>query len=154
MVKTSTEEPMRYPQFSKAIKNMGFDIYVDPEWICVSKDEYLGMTTVLGKVSRKEQYNVWITSSLSIDEKQRRKLWFTICQFAATHPNDRAHNVVLKTTINGIDIYIREYYRSTNSYVLTDKFVNADVFHTTDAGKISTDIMNRTGISFELESLQ
>lgn len=145
---------MRYHQFVKAIKNMGFDIYVDPEWICVSKDEYLGMTTVLGKVSRKEQYNVWITSSLSINEKQRRKLWFTMCQFAATHPNDRSHNVVLKATINGIDIYIREYYRSTNSYVLTDKFVNADVFHTADAGKISTDIMNKTGISFELESLQ
>lgn len=75
-------------------------------------------------------------------------------QFAATHPNDRTHNVVLKATINGIDVYIREYYRSTNSYVLTDKFVNADVFHTADAGKISTDIMNRTGISFELECLQ
>lgn len=154
MVKLSTDEPMRYPQFVKAIKNMGFDIGTDSEWICVSKDEYIGMTTVLGKVSRKEQYNVWITSSLSINEKQRRKLWFTLCQFAATHPNDRAHNVVLKATINGIDVYIREYYRSTNSYVLTDKFVNADVFHTADAGKISTDIMNRTGISFELESLQ
>nr|DAS36815.1 MAG TPA: hypothetical protein [Caudoviricetes sp.] len=154
MVKTSTEESMRYPQFAKAIKNMGFDIGTDSEWIYASKDEYLGMTTVLGKVSRKEQYNVWITPSLSINEKQRRKLWFTLCQFAATHPNDRAHNVVLKTTINDIDIYIREYYRSTNSYVLTDKFVNADVFHTADAGKISTDIMNRTGISFELESLQ
>ena len=154
MVKTSTEEPMRYPQFSKAIKNMGFDIDTDSEWIRVSKDEYPGMMTVLGKVSRKEQYNVWITSSLSINEKQRRKLWFTLCQFAATHPNDRAHNVVLKTTINGIDIYIREYYRSTNSYVLTDRFVNADVFHTADAGKISTDIMNRTGISFEVEVLK
>lgn len=154
MVKLSTEEPMRYPQFVKAIKNMGFDIDVDTKWICVTKDEYLGMTTVLGKVNRKEQYNVWITSSLSINEKQRRKLWFTLCQFAATHPNDRAHNVVLKTTINGIDIYIREYYRSTNSYVLTDKFVNADVFHTADAGKISTDIMNRTGISFEIEVLK
>ena len=154
MVKLSTEEPMRYPQFTKAIKNMGFNIDVDPEWICVTKDEYLGLTTVLGKVSRKEQYNVWITPSLSINEKQRRKLWFTLCQFAATHPNDRAHNVVLKTTINGIDIYIREYYRSTNSYVLTDKFVNADVFHVADASKISTDIMNRTGISFEIEDLQ
>lgn len=154
MVKTSTEELMRYPQFAKAIKNMGFDIDVDPEWIYVTKDEYLDLTTVLGKVSRKEQYNVWITSSLSINEKQRRKLWFTMCQFAATHPNDRSHNVVLKATINGIDVYIREYYRSTNSYVLTDKFVNADVFHTADAGKISTDIMNRTGISFEIEGLQ
>ena len=78
MVKTSTEEPMRYPQFSKVIKNMGFDIDTDPEWIRVSKDEYPGMMTVLGKVSRKEQYNVWITSSLSINEKQRRKLWFTL----------------------------------------------------------------------------
>ncbi len=154
MVKTSTDEPMRYPQFVKAIKNMGFNIDVDTEWICVTKDEYLGMTTVLCKVSRKKQYNVWITSSLSINEKQRRKLWFTLCQFAATHPNDRSHNVILKATINGIDVYIREYYRSTNSYVLTDKFVNADVFHTADAGKISTDIMNRTGISFELEVLK
>lgn len=154
MVKLSTEEPMRYPQFVKAIKNMGFNIDVDTEWICVTKDEYLGMTTVLGKVNRKEQYNVWITSSLSINEKQRRKLWFALCQFAATHPNDRAHNVVLKTTINGIDIYIREYYRSTNSYVLTDKFVNADVFHVADAGKISTDILNRTGISFDIEVLK
>lgn len=154
MVKLSTEEPIRYPQFVKAIKNMGFNIDVDTEWICVTKDEYLGMTTVLGKVNRKEQYNVWITSSLSINEKQRRKLWFTLCQFAVTHPNDRAHNVVLKATINGIDVYIREYYRSTNSYVLTDKFVNADIFHVADAGKISTDIMDRTGISFELENLQ
>lgn len=154
MVKLSTEEPMRYPQFVKAIKNMGFDIDVDTEWICATKDEYLGMTTVLGKVSRKEQYNVWITSSLSINEKQRRKLWFTLCQFAATHPNDRAHNVILKATVNDIDVYIREYYRSTNSYVLTDKFVNADVFHVADAGKISTDIMNRTGISFEIEVLK
>lgn len=154
MVKSSTEELMRYPQFTKAIKNMGFNIDVDPEWICVTKDEYLGLTTVLGKVNRKEQYNVWVTPSLSINEKQRRKLWFVMCQFAATNPSDRAHNVVLKATINGIDVYIREYYRSTNSYVLTDKFVNADVFHIADAGKISTDIMNRTGISFELESLQ
>lgn len=145
---------MRYPQFTKAIKNMGFDIDVDSEWICVTKDEYLGLTTVLGKVNRKEQYNVWITPSLSISEKQRRKLWFAMCQFAATSPSDRAHNVVLKATINGIDVYIREYYRSTSSYVLTDKFVNADVFHTADAGKISTDIMNRTGISFEMENLQ
>lgn len=154
MVKLSTEEPMRYPQFVKAIKNMGFDIDVDPEWICVTKDQYLGLTTVLGKVSRKEQFVPWATSSLCINDKQRHKLWFTLCQFAATRPNDRAHNVVLKTTINGIDIYIREYYRSTNSYVLTDKFVNADVFHTADAGKISTDIMNRTGISFEVEVLK
>ena len=154
MAKKQNDEPMRYPQFAKAIKNMGFDIDVDSEWICVTKDEYLGMTTVLGKVSRKEQYNVWITSSLSINEKQRRKLWFTLCQFAATHPNDRSHNVILKATINGIDVYIREYYRSTNSYVLTDKFVNADVFHVADAGKISTDIMNRTGILFEIEDLQ
>ena len=145
---------MRYPQFVKAIKNMGFNIDVDSEWICVTKDEYLGLTTVLGKVNRKEQYNVWITPSLSINEKQRRKLWFTLCQFAATNPSDRAHNVVLKATINGINVYIREYYRSTNSYVLTDKFVNADVFHVADAGKISTDIMNRTGISFEIEGLQ
>lgn len=154
MVKTSTEEPMRYPQFVKAIKNMGFNIDVDPEWICVTKDQYLGLTTVLGKVSRKEQFVPWVTSSLCINDKQRRKLWFTLCQFAATSPSDRAHNVVLKAIINGIDVYIREYYRSTNSYVLTDKFVNADVFHTADAGKISTDIMNRTGISFEIEDLQ
>lgn len=97
---------------------------------------------------------MWVTPSLSINEKQRRKLWFTLCQFAATHPNDRAHNVVLKATINGIDVYIREYYRSTNSYVPTDKFINADVFHVADAGKISTDIMNRTGISFEIEVLK
>lgn len=154
MVKTSTDEPMRYPQFVKAIKNMGFNIDVDTEWICVTKDAYLGLTKILGKVSRKEQYSLWISTDLCINEKQRRKLWFTLCRFAATHPNDRAHNVVLKTTINGIDIYIREYYRSTNSYVLTDKFVNADVFHIADAGKISTDIMNRTGISFEIEDLQ
>lgn len=153
MVKTSTDEPMRYPQFAKAIKNMGFNIDVDPEWICATKDQSLGLTTVLGKVSRKDQYVLWITNSLCIDDKQRRKLWFALCQFAATRPDDRANNVVLKTTINGIDIYIREYYRSTNSYVLTDKFVNADVFHIADAGKISTDIMNRTGISFEIENL-
>ena len=154
MLEQPNETVMRYRQFTKTIKNMGFNIDVDSEWICVTKDEYLGLTTVLGKVNRKEQYNVWITPSLSINEKQRRKLWFAMCQFAATHPNDRAHNVVLKATINGIDVYIREYYRSTNSYVLTDKFVNADVFHTADAGKISTDIMNRTGISFEIENLQ
>nr|DAL04072.1 MAG TPA: hypothetical protein [Caudoviricetes sp.] len=151
MVKLSTDEPMRYPQFVKTIKNMGFNIDVDSEWICVAKDEYLGLTTVLGKVNRKEQYNVWITLSLSINEKQRRKLWFTLCQFAATHPNDRAHNVVLKATINGIDVYIREYYRSTSSYALTNKYAKADIFHIADAGKISTDIMNKTGISFELE---
>ena len=154
MPEQTSSTVMRYPQFTKTIKNMGFDIDVDPEWICVTKDEYLGLTTVLGKVSRKEQYNAWVTPSLSINEKQRRKLWFTLCEFAATHPNDRAHNVVLKATINGIDVYIREYYRSTNSYVLTDRFVNADVFHVADAGKISTDIMNRTGISFEIEDLQ
>lgn len=153
MVKLSTEEPMRYPQFVKAIKNMGFDVDVDPEWICVTKDECLGMTTVLGKVNRKEQYNVWITCSLSINEKQRRKLWFTLCQFAATHPNDRAHNVMLKATVNNIDVYVREYYRSTSSYILTDVRSKADVFHTADAGKISTDIMNKTGISFELEDV-
>ena len=154
MLEQPNETVMRYRQFVDAVKNMGFNVDVDPEWICVTKDEYLGLMTVLGKVNRKEQYNVWITPSLSINEKQRRKLWFTLCQFAANHPNDRAHNVVLKATINGIDVYIREYYRSTNSYVLTDKFVNADVFHVADAGKISTDIMNRTGISFEIEDLQ
>lgn len=43
MVKSSTEEPIRYPEFVKAIKNMGFNIDVDPEWICVTKDEYLGL---------------------------------------------------------------------------------------------------------------
>ena len=154
MPEQTSDTVMRYPQFVKAIKNMGFDIDVDPEWICVTKDQHLWLTTVLGKVSRKEQFVSWVTGSLCINDKQRRKLWFILCQFAATHPNDRAHNVVLKTTINGIDIYIREYYRSTNSYVLTDKFVNADVFHVADAGKISTDIMNRTGISFEIEVLK
>lgn len=154
MLERPNETVMRYRQFVDAVKNLGFDVGIDSEWITVTKDNRFGVESVLGKVSRKEQYVPWITSSLCINDKQRRKLWFILCQFAATHPNDRAHNVVLKTTINGIDIYIREYYRSTNSYVLTDKFVNADVFHTADAGKISTDIMNRTGISFEIEDLQ
>lgn len=153
MTKKQNDEPMRYPQFVIAVKDMGFDVDLDSEWVCVTKDNRFGMASVLGKVHRREQYTAWVSLSLDINEKQRRKLWFTLCQFAATHPNDRAHNVVLKATINGIDVYIREYYRSTNSYVLTDKFVNADVFHRVDAGKVSTYIMNKTGISFELEEV-
>lgn len=153
MTKKQNDEPMRYPQFVTAVKEMGFDVDLDSEWVCVTKDNRFGMASVLGKVHRREQYTAWVSLSLDINEKQRRKLWFTLCQFAATHPTDRSNNVILKATINGTDVYIKEYYRSTDSYVLADSYAEADIFHKADAGKISTYIMNKTGISFELEEV-
>lgn len=151
MLEQPNETVMRYRQFVDAVKNLGFNVGVDSEWITVTKDNRFGMESVLGKVSRKEQYVAWISASLELDEKQHRKLWFVLSEFAATHPNDRVSNAILKATVNGSDVYIKEYYRSTSSYVLTDKYAKADIFHIADAGKISTDIMNKTGISFELE---
>lgn len=153
MTKKQNDEPMRYPQFVIAVKDMGFDVDLDSEWVCVTKDNRFGMASVLGKVHRREQYTAWVSLSLDINEKQRRKLWFALCQFAATHPTDRSNNVILKAEVNGTDVYIKEYYRSTDSYVLTDRYVEADVFHKVDAGKISTRIMNKIGISFELEEV-
>ena len=151
MLEQPNKTVMRYRQFVDAVKNLGFNVGVDSEWITVTKNNRFGMESVLGKVSRKEQYVAWISASLELDEKQRRKLWFVLSEFAATPPNDRVSNAVLKAAVNGSDIYIKEYYRSTSSYVLTDKYAKADIFHIADAGKISTDIMNKTGISFELE---
>ena len=153
MLEQPNETVMRYRQFVDAVKNMGFDVGVDSEWITVTKSHRFHTDTVLGKVSRKEQYVAWVSVSLEIDEKQRRKLWLLLSQFAATHPNDRVSNAILKAEVNGSKVYIREYFRSTESYTLTDKYREADVFHISDAGKISTEIMNDTGISFELEMM-
>ena len=153
MLEQPNETVMRYRQFVDAVKNLGFNVGVDSEWITVTKSHHFHTDTVLGKVSRKEQYVAWVSVSLEIDEKQRRKLWLLLSQFAATHPNDRVSNAILKAEVNGSKVYIMEYFRSTESYILTDKYREADVFHISDAGKISTEIMNDTGISFELEMM-
>ena len=53
MLEQPNETVMRYRQFVDAVKNLGFNVGVDSEWITITKDNRFGMESVLGKVSCK-----------------------------------------------------------------------------------------------------